>query len=320
MTLCHQQGQALLQHINSQDPHIQFTVEPTQQDSLPFLDTLVTIEQDKTFSTSVYRKPTHVDQYLHLDSNHHITAEQIVFNTLAHRAKVVSYSQERLEQKLQHIKTALQACQFPNWALNQWHHGFTDQNQPTNSNNTNNNQQDNNLNKRSNIIVVPFIPGTSEKFMKLCKNKGIHVHYKGTNTLRTLPGNPKDKDPKINQSGIIYHYKCPQINCPSAYIGESDRSLGDRVKEHFKAPSPIHLHSTTTGHPIDPEQFNIVHKEVNSHSRTIKEPMFIHVQHPTVNRNLGTYQLPHIWDHLLQVSPTLQLKPSSLPASLTPPT
>ena len=58
-------SQALLQHINNQGPHIQFTSEPTQQGSLPFLDTLVTIEQDNTFSTSVCRKPTHTDQYLH---------------------------------------------------------------------------------------------------------------------------------------------------------------------------------------------------------------------------------------------------------------
>ena len=134
-------SQALLQHINSQDPHIQFTVEPTQQGSLPFLDTLVTTEQDHTFSISVYRKPTHMDQYLHWDSNHHITVKQSVFNTLAHRTKIVSSSQERLEQELQHIKTALQACQFPNWALNQWHHKFTKQNQPTKSNNTTTNNQ-----------------------------------------------------------------------------------------------------------------------------------------------------------------------------------
>ena len=95
-----QNSQALLQHTNNQDPHIQFTVEPPQQGSLPFLDTLVTIEQDNTFSTSVYRKLTHTDQYLHWDSNLHITAKQSVFNTLAHRAKVVSSSQDKLDREL----------------------------------------------------------------------------------------------------------------------------------------------------------------------------------------------------------------------------
>ena len=135
----------------------------------------------------------------------------------------------------------------------------------------------------------------------------------GTNTLRTALGNPKDKDPKANQTGIIYHYQCPHINCPSAYIGESGRILGDRVKEHFKASSPIHLHSTTTGHPMDPKQFNIVHKEVNSHSRTIKVAMFICVQNPPLNKNLGKYQLLHIWSHLLQASATLQCKPTNQP-------
>ena len=107
-------SQAVLQHINNQDPHIQFRVEPTQQGSRPFLDTLVTIEQDNTFCTSVNRKPTHTDQYLHWESNHHITAKQSVLNTLAHRAKVVSSSQDKLDKELQHIKTALQHCQFPN--------------------------------------------------------------------------------------------------------------------------------------------------------------------------------------------------------------
>ena len=107
------------------------------------------------------------------------------------------------------------------------------------------------------IIVVPYMPGTGDKFRKLCRRKQIQVHLRGTNTLRTLLGNPKDKDPKNNQTDIIYHYQCPQINCLSAYIGESGRSLGERVKEHFKAPSPIHLHSTTTGHPMDPEQLTL---------------------------------------------------------------
>ena len=86
----------------------------------------------------------------------------------------------------------------------------------------------------------------------------------------------------------------------------------------FQGPLPHPPHSTTTGHPMDPEQFNIVHKEVNSHFRTMKEAMVIQVQDPTLNRNLGKYQLLHIWDHLLLASPTLQCKPSILPTTLTP--
>ena len=143
-------------------------------------------------------------------------------------------SQDILDKELQHIKTALQACQFPNWALNQWHHRILSNNQTNNNNHTNNNNstnQEKNPTKRNITVVIPFIPGISEKFKRLCNAKGIQVHYKGTNTLRTLLGNPKDKDPKTHRSGIIYHYKCPE-----AYTGESGRALGDRVKEHFKAP------------------------------------------------------------------------------------
>ena len=166
--------------------------------------------------------------------------------------------------------------------------------------------------------MVLFIPGTSEKFKRLCKAKGIQVHYKGTNTLRTLLGKPKDKDPKTHKSGFIYHYKCPHINCPDAYIGESGRVLGDRVKEHLKAPSPIYQHSTTTGHPLDPDLFNIICKEVHSHSRPSRKLCSSISMTPL---EIGTWkiQLPHIWDNLLQASPTLQLKPSSLPASPTLP-
>ena len=204
-------SQDLLQHINNQDPHIQFTVEPTQQNSLPFLDTLVTIEPDNTFSTTVYRKPTHTDQYLHWDSNHHITAKQSVFNTLAHRAKTVSSSQDSMDKELEHIKSALQHCQFPSWALNQWQQRFTHSNQQSNHTTTNpNNNSTIDNNKTKATIVVPYIPNASEKFKKLCKKKAIQVHFKGTNTLRTALGNPKDKAPKNNQTGIIYHYQCPQ--------------------------------------------------------------------------------------------------------------
>ena len=57
--------QGFLQHINSVDPAIRFTVEDNKEDgSIPFLDTVVKPEADGTLSITVYRKPTHTDQYL----------------------------------------------------------------------------------------------------------------------------------------------------------------------------------------------------------------------------------------------------------------
>ena len=48
-----------LQHINSVDPSIQFTTEEQKEDgSMPFLDILVTPQEDGTLTSKVYRKPT----------------------------------------------------------------------------------------------------------------------------------------------------------------------------------------------------------------------------------------------------------------------
>ena len=208
----------------------------------------VTTEPDTTFSTTVYRKPTCTDQYLHWDSNHHITAKQSVYNTLVQRAKIVSSKQDKMDRELQHIRTALQHCQFPDWALNQWQHKFTNPIQPTTHHHQNNNNNPPDNDKKNITIVVPYMPNTGEKFRKLCKKKGIQVHFKGTNTLRTALGNPKDKDPKHNQTGIIYHYQCPQTNCPNAYIGESGMIIGRKSKGTFQGPFPL---STFTAPPHD---------------------------------------------------------------------
>ena len=50
------------EHINSMEPHIQCsTVEIRSDGSMPFIDTLVTPEQDRILSTTIYGKPTHTD-------------------------------------------------------------------------------------------------------------------------------------------------------------------------------------------------------------------------------------------------------------------
>ena len=51
-----------LLHINSVDQSIQFTTEEAREDgSMPFLDMMVTPQEDGTLTTKVYRKPTHTE-------------------------------------------------------------------------------------------------------------------------------------------------------------------------------------------------------------------------------------------------------------------
>ena len=57
--------------------------------SMPFLDILITPKEDGSLSTSVFRKPTHIDLYLQWDSHHTISSKYSVAGTLYHRTKTI---------------------------------------------------------------------------------------------------------------------------------------------------------------------------------------------------------------------------------------
>ena len=110
--------QDFLQHINSVDPAIQFTMEDNKEDgAIPFLDTIVKPEADGKLSTTVYRKPTHTDQYLQWDSHHHLSAKFGVIHTLSHRAQTVCSNPELLCKEKAYLRNALTQWKYPKWAL-----------------------------------------------------------------------------------------------------------------------------------------------------------------------------------------------------------
>ena len=100
--------QCFLEHINSVDPFIHFTTEDTRTDGyIPFMDTIVMPQPDGSLLKSVYRKPTHTDQYLQWNSHHHLSAKFSVINTLKHRAKTVCSNHHLLKEEEDHLNNAL---------------------------------------------------------------------------------------------------------------------------------------------------------------------------------------------------------------------
>ena len=110
--------QDFLKHINSVDPAIRFTVENNKEGgSIPFLDTIVKPEADGSLSITVYRKPTHTDQYLQWDSHHHLSAKFSVINTLSHKAKTMCRNPVLVQQEMDHFQKDLTQCNYPKLAL-----------------------------------------------------------------------------------------------------------------------------------------------------------------------------------------------------------
>ena len=176
----------------------------------------------------------------------------------------------------------------------------------TTKNNKNKDTRSNTFN--GSFITVLYNKGLSESFKKICKRYGIKVHFKSGKTLKDELVAPKDKDHITKKSGIIYRFKCDRLECDEEHIGETSRTFGERFRECLKAPSPIHDHSNTTGHTTSLENFSIVGREEQNLSRLIKESMFIRVNNPSLNKNIGKYHLPHIWDEVLINNTELKLK------------
>ena len=88
-----------------------------EYDGIPFLDTIVKPEADGNLSITVYRKLTHMDQYLHWDNHHHLSAKCSAINTLTHRAQTVCSNHELLCKEMDHLRKALTQCKYTKWAL-----------------------------------------------------------------------------------------------------------------------------------------------------------------------------------------------------------
>ena len=163
---------------------MKFTVEDNKEDgSIPFLDTTVKPEADGTLSITMYRKPTHTDQYSQWDSHHHLSAKFSVIHTLSHRATTVCSKPELLQQEKDHLRKPLTKCKYPKWALDkvgektqqiyQW------VNDEANDKGTTAAQPVTNEGKNKGDIVIPYTQG----FVKVSERSVVGMAFKPTSKV-----------------------------------------------------------------------------------------------------------------------------------------
>jgi hypothetical protein len=102
----------------------------------------------------------------------------------------------------------------------------------------------------------------------------------------------KDKLPRNTKSGVIYHAPCAgKLNkpCDDRYIGEAERSMDVRFKEHHnkaKLPnsnnysSAIEQHAHESGHHYRAEDITFLDTLSNKMARGIKEAIYTRALDP----------------------------------------
>ena len=179
-------------HKNSIDRNIQFTTELHLNNKMPFLDLCIHVKEDGGTKITIYRKPTHTDQYLNFLSNQPLEHKRSVVRTLTHRAKEFVTTSEDQECELKHVHNALRTNGYTEWALVVPKQRA--KKKPTSA-------------KKA----LPGLPPSAypmfrvyQKDSKTFRQHGVSVYHKPMKTLHSILIHPKDKTPKDKKCGVIY--------------------------------------------------------------------------------------------------------------------
>ena len=205
-----------LQHLNNQ-PSIHFTMEKEEDNKFAFLDTTVLREPDGCLTISVYRKPTHTDQYLAYDSHHPQSVKRGIVKCLYERAKRLVTKPSVISEEKKHLSSVLVSNGYPFSFLQK----LTKTGKPNNSAEP--------ANEFKATAVLPYVKGLSEQLRRCLQQQGVRVIFKSETMLRSQLIRPKDAVDPAKQDGVVYRipYECGEV-----YIGDTGRPMQDRIKEH----------------------------------------------------------------------------------------
>jgi hypothetical protein len=252
-------------------------MELEENKSIPFLDVLIIRKHDGSLGHKVFRKKTHTDSYLHVNSHHHPSQKMGVLYTLARRATRIS-DDEHIEQEINHLTKVFKNIGYMDKDIKKV---MKIEERGSHSRN----------NQSSNIKVhLPYIQGVTDKIAKILKRKEITTSFKPLMTIRQRMRSVKDPIDQRQEKGV-YKVSC---SCGKSYIGETGRSFQIRIKEHEGDiknkrihTSALVEHSLKTKHHVCLEDTMILAKENHYYKRRFREALEI-IKHPN-NINIRMY-------------------------------
>ena len=258
----HDEIDAFHHHLNEQNTDIQFTREVEENGKLPFLDCLVS-RDDNSLRTTVYRKPTHTDRLLDESSYNPTSHKATTIRTLTRRAQLVCNTTDSLSDENKYLNRVFSKNNYNEDFIQRNTHRPTTTTATTTTTTTTSTTttaaaatttttttttttEANDNATPTTTATIPYIKGISENISRILQPFIIRVTHKPITTLRRLLTTVKDKDEPRNRQGAVYKINCS--DCHASHIGESGRNLTTRLTEHKRATSKGDVNNHITEH------------------------------------------------------------------------
>ena len=185
---------------------------------IAFLDTLVTRKPDGKLLTNsqVYIENPHTSTSSSpmIRTTHNLL--NAVFSNVYMTELNASPSHPEQPRRKKHLSTVLVANGYPPSLLKK----VTKTRNPTPERETA---------EFKSTAVIPYIKEVPEPFRRHLQQQQIRTVFKSDTTLRSRLVRQKDPADPNKQDGVVYKIRC---TCGKVYIGETGRSMQERMKEH----------------------------------------------------------------------------------------
>ena len=185
--------EAFHSHLNSINANIQFTVEmPTTtmgKNSIAFLDTNNTVNEDGRIELGVYRKTTHTGKYLDFHSHSPAQSKRAVVKTLMDRAKCIPSTTAQRQNEKQRVVNDLKANGYPESFIKSAGESSKTNTQPRTQQNP------------KAYTSIPYVKGVSERVRRILSRENIKTAFKRVRTLGIIFKKPKDRPDKGRLKG-----------------------------------------------------------------------------------------------------------------------
>lgn len=274
--------------LNSICSEIQFTCEREVDGKLPFLD-LKLIRNGENIEFDIYRKPTHTDRVIPIESYHHRSHKLAAFNSMFHRLFNIPLTKLRFETEKKNIYRIAHINGYAHKVIDQL---FKKHQRKKATLSTSLSSE-----KCEPIrCALSFDTNTFDRLNNIFTHVNACFAAKSGTKLKSMLRSTKDEWKDDDKPGV-YKASCSHVGCDAVYIGQSTRSMSVREKEHRKYIRNIEPHRSglaehilNNRHSLNDNAFKLIASESNPQRLNILESLHIYLNRKTnVNRDIGPH-------------------------------